>query len=286
MISFNIISNVLIKWLNHEFPLRSVPMSDFSRVRFEVKPGDVVLIEGRTRVSEVIKVITQSRWSHAALYIGRLHEIEHPLSRERVKSFYDGQPDVQLIIESELGLGTIVRPLTTYDREHLRICRPRDLTYQDSQKVINYAVSRLGNNYDVRQIFDLARLLFPWWIMPRRWRSSLFAKNVGKPTKTVCSTMIAEAFASIQYPILPLVKRAEKSSSEYSFYRRNPKLCTPSDFDYSPYFDIIKYPFSHHQSAVPHYRAMPWASDSDLSPDEAESYLTESPPTGQNKQLH
>lgn len=234
----------------------------------------------------MIKVITQSRWSHAALYIGRLHEIEHPLSRERVKSFYDGQPDVQLIIESELGLGTIVRPLTTYDREHLRICRPRDLTYQDSQKVINYAVSRLGNNYDVRQIFDLARLLFPWWIMPRRWRSSLFARHVGKPTKTVCSTMIAEAFASIQYPILPLVKRAEKNGNEYSFYRRNPKLCTPSDFDYSPYFDIIKYPFSHHQSSLPHYRSMPWASNSDLSPDEAESYLAESSSAEQNKQLH
>lgn len=286
MISFNILSNLIIRWLNHEFPLRDIPMSDFSRVRFELKPGDVVLVEGRTRVSEVIKVITQSRWSHAVLYIGRLHEIENPLSRERVKAFYDGQPDVQLIIESELGLGTIVRPLTAYDREHLRMCRPRDLTYQDAQKIINYSVSRLGNDYDVRQIFDLARLLFPWWIMPRRWRSSLFRRHVGKPTKTVCSTMIAEAFASIQYPILPLIKRNESDGKKYHFFRKNPKLCTPSDFDYSPYFDIIKYPFSHHQSSVPHYRAMPWSNENELSAGESETYLADNVEHNQKDTFH
>ncbi|HKK23091.1 MAG TPA: hypothetical protein VJ947_05340, partial [Pseudohaliea sp.] len=26
-------------------------------------------------------------------------------------------------------------------------------------------------------------------------------------------------------------------------YRRNPKLCVPADFDYSPYFSIVKYPY-------------------------------------------
>ena len=41
-------------------------------------------------------------------------------------------------------------------------------------------------------------------------------------------------------------------------YRRNPKLFVPSDFDYSPYFEIIKYPFmdfSTHAS----YRLLPWS---------------------------
>ncbi|ARU56216.1 hypothetical protein OLMES_2143 [Oleiphilus messinensis] len=249
-------SNFLVKWLVYERPPHEVPMSDFSKLRFEVKPGDVILIEGRSRVSEVIKLITQSRWSHAAIYIGKIHDIEHPMSRQRIKSFYDGQPDVQLIIESELGLGTIVRPLSVYDRDHIRVCRPRDLTYRDAQKIINYAVSKLGNDYDVRQIFDLARLLFPWTVMPRRWRSSLFTRHPGKNTKTVCSTMIAEAFASVQYPILPLVKRSGERN--YRYYRRNPKLCTPSDFDYSPYFDIIKYPFAH-LSDSPAYRQLPWS---------------------------
>ncbi len=271
MRSLGTLSNWIIKWLNYEAPATYVPNSDFSRVRFEVKPGDVILIEGRTRVSNVIKLITQSRWSHAALYIGRIHDIENPLTRERVKSFFDGQPDIQLIVESELGMGTLIRPLNTYSNYHIRICRPRDLTYHDSQRIINQSISRLGNEYDVRQIFDLARFLFPWWVMPRRWRSTLFERHIGTPTKTVCSTMIAEAFASIRFPILPLIKVSEQN--EFRYYRRNPKLCTPSDFDYSPFFDIIKYPFSYNKSDLPSYRKMPWANVNELSPEETGHYV-------------
>lgn len=254
--SKNKLINAIVNWLIHERPPSPVPMSDYERTRYEIKPGDVILVEGRSRVSDVIKAVTQSCWSHAALYIGRVHEIEDPVARQRVKQFFDGQPDVQLIVESELGLGTVVRPLSTYDRDHLRICRPRDLTFSDAQKVIGYAISRLGTDYDVRQIFDLLRFLVPWIILPRRWRSSLFTTHVGQTTKTVCSTMIAEAFGSIQYPILPLVKRSE--NHEIRIYRRNPKLCTPSDFDYSPYFDIIKYPFMNFANSQPHYRLLPW----------------------------
>ncbi|KZY31639.1 MULTISPECIES: YiiX/YebB-like N1pC/P60 family cysteine hydrolase [unclassified Oleiphilus] len=259
LISKSALIDLIVGWLTHERPPSSIPMSDFERTRYEIKPGDVILIEGRSRVSDVIKTITQSCWSHAALYIGRLHEIEDPTTRQKVKEYFDGQPDVQLIVESELGMGTLVRPLSTYDREHMRICRPRDLTYGDAQKVINYAVGRLGTDYDIRQIFDLLRFLFPWLVMPRKWRSSLFTSHVGTTTKTVCSTMIAEAFASIQYPILPLVKRSEQH--EVKIYRRNPKLCTPSDFDYSPYFDIIKYPFMNFAQSQPHYRLLPWDTD-------------------------
>jgi hypothetical protein len=251
--------NAIVNWLSYERPPGPIPMSDYERLRYEIKPSDVILIEGRSRASDVIKTVTQSRWSHAALYIGRVHEIEHPQARQRIKDYFDGQPDVQLIVESELGKGTVVRPLSTYDRDHMRICRPRDLTFSDAQRVIGYAIARLGTDYDIRQIFDLLRFLFPWLIMPRKWRSSLFTSHAGKTTKTVCSTMIAEAFASIQYPILPLVRRSE--NHEVKIYRRNPKLCTPSDFDYSPYFDIIKYPFMNFAQSQPHYRLLPWDKD-------------------------
>jgi hypothetical protein len=266
------IIDIIIRWLNQErISPSSFPLSDFEKIRYEVKPGDVILVEGRTRVSDVIKRMTQSRWSHAALYVGRLHDIENPLSRQRVKSFFDGQPNVQLIIESELGKGTIVRPLSSYERDHIRICRPRNLSYKQSQQIINYSVSRLGTDYDIRQILDLARLLIPWTIFPRRWRSSLFNVSAGKATKTVCSTMIAEAFSSIQYPILPLVKRDEKN--EIRVFRRNPRLCTPSDFDYSPYFDIIKYPFFDLTPGSKDSRLIPWGGKDTLSEEESGEFL-------------
>lgn len=266
----NFLRNAVVRWLKHKKPLPHTPLSDFAKVRHEVRLCDVVLIEGRSRVSEVIKLITQSTWSHAALYIGRLHDLEDPLLRDSLRQHYMGTPDTQLIIESELGIGTVVRPLTSYECEHLRICRPRGLDYEGSQKVIRYSIGRLGTSYDVRQIFDLARFLFPWFIMPRRWRSSLFSAIPGKSTQTVCSTMIAEAFGSIAFPILPLVKRTE--GDQVKLYMRNPKLCTPSDFDYSPYFDIIKYPFlDFHNYAEQHLQ--PWDGGAELSVEERDYYI-------------
>jgi len=265
------ISTGLIRWLQKKRPLPSTPLSDFERIRHEVKPCDVILIEGRSRVSEVIKLITQSSWSHAALYIGRLHDLEDPLLKDLLRQHYIGTADKQLIIESELGVGTVVRPLTLYEQEHMRICRPRNLGYSDSQQVIAYSIGRLGTAYDVRQIFDLARFLFPWWVLPRRWRSSLFKANPGGSTHTVCSTMIAEAFGSIQFPILPLVKRVE--GDKMKLYMRNPKLCTPSDFDYSPYFDIIKYPFLDFQQHADQ-RLLPWSGTGDLNEDERGLYVS------------
>lgn len=137
----------------------------------------------------------------------------------------------------------------------MRICRPKSLSHRDSQQALNFAISRLGFDYDIRQIMDLARFLFPWTILPRRWRSSLFAHNAGRPTRTVCSTMIAEAFAYIQFPILPLVRSTK--DNEVRLFRRNPKICTPKDFDYSPYFEIIKYPFIDCDE-YGCYRLLPW----------------------------
>ena len=123
------IGNAVVNWLKHKRPLPHTPLSDFERIRHEIRPCDVILVEGRSRVSEVIKLITQSNWSHAFMYIGRMHDIEDPQLRERLGEFYKGNPDRQLIIESELGMGTIVRPLTVYEGEHLRICRPRGLGF-------------------------------------------------------------------------------------------------------------------------------------------------------------
>ena len=252
------VSKPISSWLSGQRPTREFPLSDFDRIRQELKPCDVLLIEGRSRISDVIKVVTQSPWSHAALYIGRLHDIEDEEVRTALAVHVEGRaPSEQLIIESQLGLGTQVRPLMIFRDDHVRICRPKGLSLSDSQAIIGYGVSRLGIPYDVRQIFDLARFLFPWSILPRRWRSSLFRTAAGRETRTVCSTMIAEAFGAVQFPILPLVQI--NADDHMQLFRRNPKLCTPSDFDYSPYFEIIKYPFMDFTSHAS-YRLLPWSA--------------------------
>ncbi|MFK0571098.1 hypothetical protein [Endozoicomonas sp.] len=268
---FKMVAAYLTDWLSRDVQERHSPLCDFERIRHEVKPCDVLLVEGRSRVSQVIKQTTQSPWSHAMLYIGRLHDIEDDRVRQVVRESYGGSPDEQLVIESELGVGTAILPLSSYDGEHLRICRPKGINYGDSQKVIHYAISRLGMDYNVRQILDLARFFFPYSFLPRRLGSSLFQHSPGQETKTVCSTMIAEAFSFIHFPILPLVKQNDESGVQ--LFQRNPKLCTPSDFDYSPYFQIIKYPFldySHHSD----YRLLPWHGRGVLEGKEADLYMS------------
>ncbi len=256
------LSKPFIRWLNTESPYVGIPLSDFERIRYEVRLCDVLLIEGRSHVSDIIRAATQSSWSHSVLYIGRLHDIEDPKLRNLLSVHFQGSADTQLIIEGMMGEGIVVNKLSDYEKEHIRLCRPKGLSRQDAQSVISYAIHQLGLDYDVKQILDLARFLMPWSILPKRFRSSLFEYKPGTATKSVCSTMIAEAFAEVQFPVLPLAKANEDQNVE--LIMRNPKLCTPRDFDYSPYFDIIKYPFIDYGL----YRTLPWNKDGLLSHDE------------------
>ena len=270
--------NLLIKWLNKPSPPRKFPLSDYERIKHELRPGDVLLIEGRSRVSDIIRWLTYSPWTHAALYIGRLYDLDDPDIRKLVRHHSQSNPDERLIIESLLGQGTIVRSIEHYKTDHLRICRPTRLAHKDAQQVVRYAVSRLGTEYDVRQIFDLGRFLLPLPLLPRRWASTLFFNAPGQSTHTVCSTMIAQAFAYVRFPILPLVKYVNRedgsieddSKEEIQLFRRNEKLCTPKDFDYSPYFEIIKYSFYDYPREE--YQLLPWAGSGLLDDNEAEEY--------------
>ncbi len=265
----------LTRWLVKERPLSEMPLCDFERLSFEIRPCDVLLVEGRSRVSDIIKNITQTAWTHSALYIGRPHDIEDPTLRALVRKFYDGDENEQLIIEGLLGEGTVVGPLAKYRGEHLRICRPRGLSRQDAQRIIEYCAHHLGADYDIRQLLDLGRFMFPYAIVPRRWRSSLFEHNAGIPTRAVCSSMIAAAFTGVHYPILPVIHR--DADGKLHMYKRNTRLFTPRDFDYSPYFDIIKYPILGVDDLAL-YRQLPWNQDGVICNDENDCYIPDRGP--------
>ncbi|RVU81447.1 hypothetical protein EOL70_27125 [Leucothrix sargassi] len=215
-------------------------INNHKRLLSELKPADVILFEGRTRVGDIIKLITLSPWIHSALYIGRLSEIEDPDLVKRIRKFYDGPEDAQLVIESLLGYGTVVRAMDDYQEDNLRVCRPTYLHKKDRQAVVCFAAEHLGLAYDIRQLLDLARFFFPYGILPKHWRSTLFQHNAGKPTHVVCSGMVARCFQSVHYPILPVI--VTKDNERKKIYKRNFRLFVPADFDYSPYFDIVKFP--------------------------------------------
>ena len=260
----------IVGWLTTEGDSGTPPLCDFDRIRYEIRPCDVLLVEGRSRVSEIIRTVTQSPWSHSALYIGRIHDIDDEELRDKVLSFYDGDPNEQLIIEAWLGEGTVVNPLNKYRDDSLRLCRPDGLARHDAQHVLKFALQHLGFDYDLRQLLDLARLLFPYSVIPRRWRSSLFQHNAGSPTRSVCSSMIAAAFASVKFPVLPVLE--ERHDGSLRMIPRNTRLFTPRDFDYSPYFDIIKCPHLDF-ARRPSYRDMPWDRKGRVCNDRGDCYV-------------
>ena len=258
---FNNLRNTL--WKNIVDWLNSTPKSNqnmqainnYENMLRDLRPADVILFEGKARVSEVIKIITLSPWTHAALYIGRLNEINDPKTLEIVKQHYNGDPSEPLIAESLLGFGTVINKLSDYKEDNLRVCRPDGLSLEDQNQVVGFAAEHLGINYDVRQLLDLARFMFPYAILPRQWRSSLFQHNAGRPTNIVCSSMIARCFQSVSYPVLPTIETDQK---EYiKFHKRSFRLFVPSDFDYSPYFSILKFP-AWPLSMAENYRDLPW----------------------------
>jgi len=260
----------IVGWLTVDQQPLNPPLCDFERIRYEIRPCDVVLVEGRSRISEIIRTITHSSWSHSALYIGRLHDIDDEELRKKLQSFYNGDPNEQLIIEAWLGEGTVVNPLSKYRDDSLRVCRPTGLSRQDAQHILKFTLHHLGFEYDLRQLLDLARFLFPYSIIPRRWRSSLFERNAGSPTRSVCSSMIAAAFASVKFPVLPMLE--EKRDGTLRMIPRNTRLFTPRDFDYSPYFDIIKCPhleFGRQQD----YRELPWDRKGRICNDDGDCYV-------------
>lgn len=230
---------------------------NFEHLLDEVRMGDVLLIEGRTRVAHAVRGITNSVWTHSALVIGTLDKIRDPALRSLARrDLRDDELDAPLIVESELGCGTIVSSILRYRDYHLRLCRPQGLSYPDARRVATYALLHLGAGYNVRQILDLARFLVPWWtVVPRRWHSSLFEHNSQDPTRLICSTMIANAFNRIRFPVVPLVVQDQ---GQFRMLQRNPRLITPRDFDYSPYFLIIKYPLLG-EDDIGFYKKLPWS---------------------------
>jgi len=265
----NRVMDKVTAWLVHEHPAPDLPMSDFERLAREVRPCDVLLAEGRSRVGAIIKNITQTIWTHSALCIGALRDMD-PALRAQVEPHYGGDADQPLLIEALLGEGTVVNPLSKYRGEHLRLCRPRQLTPADSRDVLEYAARHLGNDYDFRQLVDLARFMLPYGLLPRRWRSSLFEYHAGIPTRTVCSSMIASAFAEVHYPVMPIVRRGP--DGKLRVFKRNPRLYTPRDFDTSPYFDIIKHPVLGLDELAA-YRRLPWSLDGMICNDDKDCFV-------------
>jgi hypothetical protein len=205
-----------------------LPPSDSKALRDALRPGDVLLVEGHNHISSVIKYLTQSTWSHSALYVG-------PMAGAATR---EGEPHV--LIEANIHEGVVSAPLSKYQRHHTRICRPVGLSEADCEQVCRYASERIGLDYDLKNIINLMRYLFPWPV-PQRWRRRMIALGSGDASRIICSSLIAQAFDAVRYPILPKITRVESQTARHEIVEiRHSSLYAPRDFDISPYFMVVK----------------------------------------------
>lgn len=225
-----------------------IATSSADRLAATLMPGDVLLVEGASRFSVAIKYLTQSTWSHTAIYVGEAFGRSTPAA------------EAPTLVEADIVSGVHSLRLSEYAGFHTRICRPVGLSFDDRRKVIDYVIARIGNHYDVKHILDLARYLFPMPPVPARWRRRMLALGSGDPTRAICSTLIAQAFESVGYPILPniTVQSREDPTGAKCFreqlHIRHHSLYVPRDFDVSPYFQIVKPTIAQGFD----YRAMSW----------------------------
>jgi len=225
----------LARYLN--FPARRYEpfaITDPGKLASILRPADVLLVAGNSRVSTAIKYLTQSTWSHAAMYVGDF----------RNSGLDAGSAAV--LIEADLEQGVIAVSTGKYASHNTRICRPVGLDAEECRRVCDYMIERIGLAYDLKNVIDLARYLLPVPPVPTGWRRRMLALGSGDPTRAICSTLIAQAFQAVRYPILPHVEQRQTADARPGdtlreiLHIRHYSLFTPRDFDVSPYFRIVK----------------------------------------------
>ncbi|HHJ20307.1 MAG TPA: lipo-like protein [Gammaproteobacteria bacterium] len=220
--------HLLAKFITQEISgYQTFSVHDADTLADVIKPCDVLLVEGNQWVSGAIKYLTQSTWSHSAMYVGNIIDPETSPTHPKV------------LIEADIRLGVVAVPLSSYSDFNTRICRPVGLSSDDKAKIISFMMKHLGMSYDLKNVLDLARYLFPTPPIPRRFRRRMIALGSGDPTQAICSSLIAQAFHSVGYPILP-DKVSSQNELETLYEIRHHSLFAPRDFDLSPYFKVIK----------------------------------------------
>lgn len=211
-----------------------IPTSPWNLLAATLRKGDVVLVEGSSRFSSAIKYLTQSTWSHAALCIGDALGPPAPGEEPRV------------LVDVDVVEGVRTLPLSAFAGMHTRICRPVGLSEAEFDALVRFMLERRGVTYDLKNILDLARYFVRTPPLPGAMRRRALAIGSGEPTKAICSTLLAQAFESIRYPILPEVELVDAETPEGRRARReilhirHHSLYAPRDFDVSPFFQVVK----------------------------------------------
>jgi hypothetical protein len=218
-----------------------------------IRPGDVVLVEGKSEMSRLIRLFSGSRWSHCALYVGNTLNNPPGTAQPALVEKY-GEDARHLLVEAFSGQGVIAAPLKKYEHHNIRICRPFGILEKDLSQVIDQVTGKLGMHYDDQNILAIAAMALQAVLRPLNRLSLKACLGNCNDYQVICSGMLAQAFQHVGYPIVPAMtprtyKGSRKAQAAYDdtnpygggLIMRHYTQITPGDFDLSPNFEIIKY---------------------------------------------
>jgi len=253
---------------------------DVSALRRSIRKADVLLVEGDQRISVMIKYLTQSTWSHVALYIGDEILRRGGPQAEEARAVFGNDAD-SLLVEA-LPQGVVLSPLSKYYDFNMRLCRPHGLRAVHQRRILDDAIASVGRSYDLTNIRSLLFYFLPIEFFRRRFHGPTARSVSGAlPTEVICTSLIGHLFQRVSFPVLPeltfIERQAVESSSVRRWFRKlsgredphylalfqdiSPTLLAPRDFDLSPYFEIVK--FSVIERGSFDYTRIQWVDEND-----------------------
>jgi hypothetical protein len=180
-----------------------------------LRRGDVLLSEGNTRVSRLIKRLTGSRWSHVSIYVGPLDEGSDP----------------RCVVEADMAVGVRSIRLSELGAVSVRVLRPASLDSTKRNRLVEWVTSRIGDEYDHAHALLLGRRLLR--LAPRTRPAASASTATGTARRFICCSLLVHAFASIGLAIVP--GRACPDAEECA----DPSSITPGDFEKAAMFEVV-----------------------------------------------
>lgn len=167
-------------------------------------------------MAALVRLLTGSTWSHVSIYVGPL----------------EGGPDPRCIVEARVATGVRAASISEFKGQRVRILRPTGLRDADRHRLVDWIVGRIGDKYDVAHAWALAGRLLRLPLVTRLLPApGSIARGA---TRFVCSTLLAQAFVLVGYPIAATrIAIADAQASEHRYV-------IPRDFEIASGFEVVR----------------------------------------------
>ncbi len=157
---------------------------DIQELKKQLKPADVFVVHGNHLISRIIRVVLDSHWNHATMYIGNGKYIESN------------------------NKGVEIKSLDKYKSKDIEIYRHKKISDLDRKRIVSHAMQEVGKRYDFLQIIQL---LF-YFVFGIRGN----AREIGSKNRYICSELVAESYKTAGLKVYKNYNPTQISPADFS----------------------------------------------------------------------